>query len=167
MNQKEVLLRDILDPDLPILFTQQLDPEAIHMAAFTSKDPTDRDAFITHWTKIRADESITIQAVLFDGQLAGSILVHSWFGEPEISYWLGKEVWGKGIATEALALFLEQVTTRPLYGRVAKDNIASIRVMEKCGFKIVGEDKGFANGRGIEIEELILKLDASEKIDGS
>lgn len=47
---------------------------------------------------------------------------------------------------------------RPLYARAVKDNIASIRVLEKCGFVLSGEDKGFSNARSKEVEEFILKL---------
>jgi RimJ/RimL family protein N-acetyltransferase len=49
---------------------------------------------------------------------------------------------------------------RPIYARVAKDNVASLRVLEKCGFTITGQAKGFANARGEEIEEWILELTA-------
>jgi RimJ/RimL family protein N-acetyltransferase len=151
-------LRDLTDNDLPIFFEQQLDPQANHMAAFTSKDPSDREAFMTHWAKVRADEKIIIKTILFDGRVAGYVLTHGWFGEPEVSYWLGRDFWGKGVASGALRLFLGQVTTRPLYGRVVKDNLASLRVLQKCGFVVSGEDKGFANARGVEVEELILEL---------
>ena len=85
--------------DLPIFFGQQLDQEANYMAAFTAKDPSDRQAFDVHWEKVLADKGITIRTILFDGQVAGSVLCHAWGGEPEISYWLGKEFWNKGIAT--------------------------------------------------------------------
>jgi RimJ/RimL family protein N-acetyltransferase len=157
-SEGSVRLRDVIEGDLPTLFEQQLDEEANYMAAFTRKDPADREAFMAHWNKILGDETITIRSILFNGQLAGSILTHAWFGEPEISYWLGKEFWGKGIATQALKAFLEEVTERPLYARTAKDNRASLRVLEKCGFTINGEDKGFANARGEEVEEFILVL---------
>jgi RimJ/RimL family protein N-acetyltransferase len=80
------------------------------------------------------------------------------FDEPEIGYWIDKTYWGKGVATRALALFLEEIELRPLYARVAKDNQGSIRVLEKCGFIRHGEDKGFANARGAEVEEYILML---------
>ena len=112
---------------------------------------------------ILADETIIIQTILFDGQVAGHILSHVWFGEPEVSYWLGKEFWGKGIAAMALLEFLKQVTIRPLYARVAKDNIASIRVLEKCGFTIFSQDKGFSNARNQEVEEFILQLGKNGK----
>ena len=153
-----VFLREMSEEDLPIFFAQQLDASANWMAAFTAKEPTDRAAFMAHWAKIRADEAILIKTILFDGQVAGYVTSHGWFGEPEVSYWLGKEYWGKGIATRALAQFLHQQPVRPLYARAVKDNIASLRVLEKCGFAICGEDKGFANARGEEVEELILSL---------
>ncbi len=150
-----IRLREMTRDDLPILFEQQLDQEANYMAAFTSKDPTDRQAFDVHWEKVLADKGITIRTILYDGQVAGSVLCHAWGGEPEISYWLGKEFWNKGIATQGLALFLEVVTARPLIARVAKDNTASIRVLEKNGFTLSGEGKWYSNARGKEIEELV------------
>ena len=125
------------------------------MAAFTAKDPSDRQAFDKHWEKMLADQSITLRTILYDGKVAGSVLCHAWGGEPEISYWLGKEYWGKGIATQALTLFLKELTTRPLTARVAKDNIASIRVLEKNGFERSGEGKWYSNARGKEIDELV------------
>lgn len=158
-----VLLREVTADDLPIFFEQQLDPAANHMAAFTRKDPADREAFRAHWTRILGDESIPIKTILFDGHVAGSVLSFEQFGEREVSYWIGKEYWGKGIATKALAEFLGHVKVRPLYARAAKDNIASIRVLEKNGFAIVGEDKGFSNARGEEVAEFILILSANER----
>jgi RimJ/RimL family protein N-acetyltransferase len=154
----KIQLRSIGDDDLPIFFEQQLDPEANWMAAFTAKNPSDRQAFDAHWHKILADKTITISTILYEGLVAGSVLCHSWDGDPEISYWLGKSYWGKGIATQALTLFLEIVPQRPLYARVAKDNIASIRVLEKNGFTLSGEGKWFSNARGSEVEELLWVL---------
>ena len=128
------------------------------MAAFTAKDPTDREVFDAHWAKIMADLGILIKTILYDGQVAGSVLTHGWFGDPEVSYWLGREFWGKGIATQALRAFLDIQQTRPLYSRVAIDNLASIRVLEKCGFVKIGEDKEFSNARGVEVEEAVMEL---------
>ncbi|HEY7341218.1 MAG TPA: GNAT family N-acetyltransferase [Ktedonobacterales bacterium] len=156
----DIVLRDVIDDDLPIFFEQQLDPDANYMAAFTSRDPTDRDAFMAHWARIRADATTVNQTVLLDGQVAGSVASFEDFGQPEVTYWLGREFWGKGIATRALAAFLEYQTTRPIYARAAKDNAASLRVLQKCGFVITGEDKGYANARGEVIEEYILTLAA-------
>lgn len=153
-----VVLRDATEDDLPVFFEYQLDPDANHMAAFTAKDPSDKDAFAAHWRRILSDESITKRTVLLDGRVAGNIVSFEQCGEREVSYWIGKEHWGKGVATEALSEFLDLTKTRPLYARAAKDNAASIRVLEKCGFMVSGEDKGFSNARGEEVEEFVLKL---------
>ena len=134
-----ILLRDVIDSDLPIFFEQQNDPVANQMAAFPARD---REAFMAHWVKILADKSNILKTILYDEQVAGNVV--SWEHldegrEREVGYWLGREYWGKGIATRALSLFLEHVTARPLYAYVVKHNLASIRVLEKCGFKKMGE----------------------------
>jgi RimJ/RimL family protein N-acetyltransferase len=154
----EIRLRDVIENDLSIFFDQGRDPAAVYMAAFTAEDPADKKAFDAHWDKIMADETILIKTILYKGRVAGHIASFERFGDLEVSYWLGKEYWGKGLATKALAAFLEIQNTRPLYARAAKDNAASIRVLEKCGFKIMGHDKFFANARGQEIDEIILQL---------
>ena len=152
-------LRDVLEADLPIFFAYQLDPDAQAMAAFTAKDPTDRQAFMMHWHRILADPSTINRTIVVDGQVAGSVSSYQDAGHPEVTYWLGKNYWGKGLATRALTEFLAHVNpTRPIYARAAKDNIGSLRVLEKCGFRIIGEDKGFANARGKEVEEFFLQL---------
>ena len=155
----ELVLRNVTNDDLPIFFEYQLDQGANYMAAFTARDPTDQEAFLAHWHRILADKTNIIQTILFNRQVAGSVSSYEEEGKPEVTYWLGKEYWGKGIATRALKEFLAQKNQiRPIYARVAKDNLGSRRVLEKCGFKIIGESKGFANARGEEIEELHLEL---------
>jgi RimJ/RimL family protein N-acetyltransferase len=155
----DVQLRDVIESDLPIFFEQQLDADANHMAAFTARNPADRDAFMAHWKKITGDKSITIKTILFDGQVAGNIVSYEdENGQREVGYWIGRQYWSKGIATGALFAFLDCVKTRPLYARVAKDNLASLRVLEKCGFTLCGEDREFSNARGEEVDEFILSL---------
>jgi RimJ/RimL family protein N-acetyltransferase len=153
-----VILRDVNEDDLPIFFEQQSDTTANYMAAFTAKDPSDKVAFKAHWEKILDDERIIKKTIIFNGQVAGQVSSFEQFGEPAVSYWIGREYWGKGVATRALSQLLDYVNIRPIYARAAKDNIASIRVLEKCGFKICGEDKGFSNARTEEVEEYVLKL---------
>ena len=151
----QILLRDVIESDLPILYEQQLDPDATAMAAFPSRD---REAFMAHSARIMADVSVIFKAIVFNGQVAGSIVSWVMEGEREVGYWLGKEYWGQGIATQALAQYVEIVRTRPLYAHVARHNIGSRRVLEKCGFKVIGEDT-YMNPAGAEVEEFILKLD--------
>lgn len=142
-----VLLRDVTEADLPIFFEHQSDPEANRMADFPARD---RDAFMAHWRKILADETITTKTILFDGHVAGNVVSFEQSGRTEVGYWIGKEYWGRGVATRALSDFLGHVKMRPRYAGVARHNIASIRVLEKCGFEISSEDA----------EEFVLKLKA-------
>lgn len=157
-SPEEISLRDVQESDLAVFFEHQLDPEANHMAAFTAKDPSDKGAFIAHWARILNDETTTNKMILLGREVVGHIASFEQFGEREASYWIGRQYWGRGLATQALTLFLADFTEHPLHARAVKDNIASIRVLEKCGFTICGEDKGFANARGEEVEEFILKL---------
>ncbi|WP_199618118.1 GNAT family N-acetyltransferase [Paenibacillus alkalitolerans] len=155
-----VQLRDVTERDLPIFFEYQLDASSNYMAAFTPEDPSDKAAFMNRWSDILANENIIKKTILYNEYVVGNILNFIQFGEPAVGYWIGRQYWGKGIATSALSKFLDYVKVRPLYARAAKDNIGSVRVLEKCGFKIYGEDKGFSNARNEEVEEYILKLDA-------
>jgi RimJ/RimL family protein N-acetyltransferase len=163
----DLFLRDVVEDDLPVFFEFQLDPDANYMAAFTARDPTDRQAFTAHWNKIRVEPTNIIRTIVWDGQVVGSVSSYEESGKPEVTYWIGRAYWGKGIATRALIAFLAQVnTTRPIHARVAKDNLGSRRVLEKCGFQVTGEAKGFAKARGEEIAELLLELPANEKDKG-
>ena len=152
----DIQLRDVIEADLPIFYEQQLDPEATQMANFPSRD---REAFMAHWTRIMADASVQLKTILFNGEVAGNIVCFDQLGEREVGYWLGKEYWGKGIATRALELFLKTIETRPLYAHVARHNIGSRRVLEKCGFTIMPEDRFFSEIFGKNLDEYILKLD--------
>jgi len=156
-----VQLRNAVEADLQIFYEQQQDPEAIQMAAFPARN---RDAFMAHWLKILADDSVVIKTILVNGDIAGNIVCFDQLGEREVGYWLGKEYWGKGIASQGLTQFLEYIETRPLYAHVAKHNIASRRVLEKCGFKVAAEDKFFSKIFGKEIEEYILILNPQNQI---
>ena len=157
-DKKTIELVKTTRNDLETLFIFQRDKEANYLAAFTSKDPTDKTAYMEKWTTLLTDTSINIQTILFNGKIAGSIAKYEIEGTPEITYWIGKDFWGQGIATSALKQFLNIEKVRPLYGRVACDNVRSQKVLEKCGFKKIGRDKGFANARNKEIEEIIFKL---------
>lgn len=151
----DVLLRDVSEGDLPILFEQQMDPEANRMAAFPARD---RDAFMAHWGKILSDPATTKKAILYEGQIAGHIGSFEQSGQTLVGYWIGKQYWGKGIATKALSALLDQVKKRPLYAHVAKHNLGSIRVLEKCGFTVCDEGTVAADAGGEDIEEVILVL---------
>src|SRR5262245_33389558 len=152
----DVLLRDVIEADLPIFFDHQLDSIAVRMADFT---PRNRDDFMSHWARILKDETVFKKTVICDGHVAGNVVRFEREGEREVGYWIGREYWGRGIATLALADFLRHVTQRPLRARVAKHNMASRRVLEKCGFAISGEERGPSRpGASDEVDDLILTL---------
>jgi RimJ/RimL family protein N-acetyltransferase len=152
-------LRDVRDEDLAALFEQWADPVAMHMAAFTTPDHMERDAFERRWSRLRADDTVINKAIVVDGGVAGTIGSWGRRGEREVTYWIGRSYWGKGIATRALDLFLTVDRSRPLHGRVAHDNVASRRVLEKCGFRVIATERGFAEARSREVEEVVLRLD--------
>lgn len=153
-----ITLRPTTITDLDILFQFQLDPDAVYMAAFTPKDPGDKEAYISKYTRLLNDPTINNQTILLDGAVAGSIAKFIMEDEAGITYWIDKQYWGRGGAAAALTQFLNVETTRPLHARAAFDNIGSQRVLEKCGFVKTGEDKGFANARQAETKELIYQL---------
>ena len=145
----QILLRDVEESDLPTFFEHQLDPEATHMAGFPSRD---RESFMAHWNRVLEDESAFQKTILFDGEVAGNIVSFVNSGEREVGYWIGREFWGRGVATRALDEFLRLEERRPLHAAVVHHNVASIKVLEKCGFRV----------SGAEPDELILELQADE-----
>jgi RimJ/RimL family protein N-acetyltransferase len=164
-----VTIRDVQDADLEPFFQHQSDPEAGRMAAFPARD---RFAFMAHWAKIRTDPTVLLQTVVADGAVAGNIVSWEQSGRREVGYWIAREQWGRGVATEALALFLDRERSRPLHAFVAVHNAGSIRVLEKCGFRradredaagaapVVGED-------GVEEVELVLPVARGASADQS
>jgi RimJ/RimL family protein N-acetyltransferase len=154
----DFVLRDMTEADLPVFFEHQLDEGARHMAAFTAKDPADRAAFQARWARILGDASSLKKTIVVDGLVSGHVMSFEMSGQREVTYWLDRSYWGRGLATRALSAFLTHEKVRPLHARAAKDNLASLRVLQKCGFVITGEDSGFAHARGAETAEFILIL---------
>jgi RimJ/RimL family protein N-acetyltransferase len=155
----DVALRSLEDSDLDALFAQMSDPESVWMAAFTSRDPADRAAFDAHMQRIRAAPDITMLAVTLDGKLVGSIGSFVVDGETDITYWVDRAFWGQGIAGRAVAALLNLVTVRPLHARAASDNLGSLTLLRRAGFREIGTEISYANARGAEIEETVLRLE--------
>ena len=152
--KNQVRLRDIEPDDLSIFYEHQLDTDATRMAAFP---PRDRAAFDAHWaTNILGNSATAKQTILVDGEVAGNIGSWSEDGVRLVGYWIGKEHWGKGVATQALTAFLQLVTERPVYAHVARHNVGSIRVLEKCGFTLAREER--VDPDDAEVAELVLVL---------
>jgi RimJ/RimL family protein N-acetyltransferase len=154
-----ITLRTFTDNDLDALFTWESDPRAVQMAAFTRADPSDRSAFDAHYERVRSDAANTLLAIDDDGEFVGTIGSFTLEGEREVTYWIAPARWGRGVASRALRAFLAIESTRPLYGRVARHNAASAKVLARAGFVEIGSDRGFAPGVGAEVVERIFRLD--------
>jgi len=151
-----VVLRPVAESDLAVFFEHQRDPQSVAMAAFPSRE---REAHMAHWAKIMADRSNLLRTILYDGQVAGNIVCWDGTDGREVGYWVGREFWGQGIATRALTLFLDEFEVRPLYAHVARHNVASRRVLEKCGFIVKGAAGVLPEPGAEPVAELILRLD--------
>jgi ribosomal-protein-alanine N-acetyltransferase len=153
-------IRKSVESDLEVFFQNQADEEANYMAAYTSEDPNDRDAYITKWTRLMKVYSVHMQSILLDDKVIGCVVKFVMGGDADITYAISKEYWGKGITTKAVNLFLELEHARPLFGRVANDNYGSQKVLENSGFNRIGKNTDFANARSKEIEEYIYSIES-------
>jgi RimJ/RimL family protein N-acetyltransferase len=152
-----VRLRSVEDRDLDVFFDHQADPQAVEMAAFPARD---KDQFAAHWAKVRADDTKVARTIVADGMVAGNIGSWQENGQQLLGYWVGREYWGRGVATQALALLVDEVSIRPLYAHVAVHNVGSIRVLEKCGFRRDRVQEATAPAPDDGIEEFIFVLNA-------
>lgn len=150
----DLQLRDLLDSDFPALFELQRDQTSARMAAFGTRD-TSADELAARWKGSRA----TGKTIVVDGAVVGFVASFSLEGKPQITYWIAREHWGRGIASTAVSRFLQEFRTRPLYASAARDNVGSLRVLEKCGFTVRGSEFAFASARGDDVEEVFLQLD--------
>lgn len=148
----ETLLRHVQAGDIPVFYEQQRDPVAVELAAFPARE---RDAFEAHWQKIMANPQNWMRTIECAGTVCGNVVAFLRNGVWEIGYWLGREHWGKGLATRAVAEFLTVFHERPLYATVVVTNRPSIRVLEKCGFRQVERRVGHDDG----LDEVLLALE--------
>jgi len=148
-----MVLRDVTEDDLPILFEHQREPEANRMASFPARD---RDAFMTHWhTKVLGEPNNRKKAIVVDDEVVGNIVSWEQDGKRLVGYWIGKAYWGRGIATAALEEFVaDHEKARPIYAHVSVQNVGSVRVLEKCGFRQVGDAVTASDG----VEEILMQL---------
>ncbi|NYF18115.1 RimJ/RimL family protein N-acetyltransferase [Microbacterium sp. AK009] len=151
-------LRDLDDDDLDAVFEMMRDPAAVELAAFTADDPDDRDAFDRWIARIRGDDDVTYRIVTEDGAFAGAVGSFTVDGDREVTYWIARHAWGRGVATRALRLLVSREPVRPLFARVAVHNAASRAVLTRCGFTEVSRTTSFAPGVGRDVEEAVYTL---------
>ncbi|WP_228919037.1 GNAT family N-acetyltransferase [Streptomyces sp. DH20] len=151
-------LRPLGEEDLPRLFEIQLDERARQLAAFVTEETKDREAYLAEHRRFLADPEITNRGVEVDGKLVGSVAVFPVEGDIELTYWIHRSLWGRGVATAAVAQMLKEVAVRPIHARVAEDNAGSVRVLERNGFVRIGSEDSFAGGCQATVTALVYKL---------
>ena len=154
----DFLVRDMLEADLPALFEIQADADGQFMAAFTDT-ANDREKYLSKWRALLTDDSIVNKTIVVDGEIVGSVASFVLEGDREVTYWIRRDFWGRGVATRALAALLAEVIVRPLFARAVHDNAGSIRVLERNGFTRIGEEESFAQARQGHVKEIIFRLD--------
>ena len=132
-----IRLRPVEHSDLRTIFEYQQDPEANAMAV---ANPRSEEGFFSHWIEVLRDPSVVARAVVVDGLVVGDISKFRMGDCDAVGYWIKRSHWGRGVASAALELFLEEVTNRPLHASVARSNAASVRVLTKCGFELTGHE---------------------------
>jgi RimJ/RimL family protein N-acetyltransferase len=155
-----IRLRPTGPGDLPVLFEIQTDPEGNAMAG---TKPRTREVFFAVWERIFADPGVSSRVIEIDGvpgpEIAGSIGRFQADGHDCVGYWIARPHWGKGIASRALAMFLNEERRRPLHATTARTNTPSQRILEKCGFRCVGFRMGEETDRFVarEIADFVLE----------
>ncbi|MFB9414251.1 GNAT family N-acetyltransferase [Dactylosporangium matsuzakiense] len=157
--QVAATLRPLREDDLPTMFDIQFDAEAQRQAAFVDGSGRDREAYYAKFRKILADDAIVKRAVEVGGEVVGSAAAYPSRGAMEVTYWIRRDWWGRGVATAALAALVAEVPGRPIYGGAVADNVGSLRVLERNGFVPVGREEGFAEARQATVTELVYRLD--------
>jgi len=152
-------LKKTTQEDLETLFIFQTNSDGVWMAAFTAEDPNNKKDYMEKWSKIVENPNIKMETIRVNNTIVGSVIHFDVMDETNISYWIDQKYWGKGYATNGLKQFISLTRKRPLYARVAFDNYGSQKVLEKCGFKSIGKEKGYANARKVEIEEFVYRLE--------
>nr|WP_274636679.1 GNAT family N-acetyltransferase [Microbacterium bovistercoris] len=151
-------LRDLDDDDLDAAFEMLRDAEAIAMAAFTARDAADRTAFDEWIAARRASPDVSLHVITERGGFAGTVAAFTLDGDREVTFWLPRHAWGRGVATEALRLLVSREPTRPLFARVAAHNPGAIAVLEHNGFTEVSRDVAPTPGLGRDVEEIVYTL---------
>ena len=151
-------LRDLDDDDLDAVYEMMRDADAVAMASFTADDPDDREAFDAWIARERSTAAVRLHVVTENGGFAGTAATFTVDGDREVTVWIARNAWGRGVATSALRLLVAREPERPLYARVAAHNVAAIAVLEREGFTEASRGPEFAPGLGRDIDEIVFAL---------
>jgi RimJ/RimL family protein N-acetyltransferase len=164
VSVSHIELRELADDDLDAVFEMMRDPDAVAMTAFTAADPSDRETFDAWIARERASDDVALWVVTERGGFAGTAAAFTVDGDREVTLWIARHAWGRGVATDALRLLMAREPVRPLYARAAAHNAGFIAVLERCGFAEISRSPAFAPSAGREVEEVVYTLPPS--LDG-
>lgn len=151
-----VQLRQVLAGDIALFFEHHLELRPLPAGASVADLESRKATFVGRWDQMLSDERVLARTIVWKGAVAGYVAHLMQRDKPAISCWLGRDYWGKGVATQAVRDFLDLIEERPVYARVSYDNLAAMQVLRKTGFEIVGHDSFFSESHGYEIDEIIL-----------
>lgn len=151
-------LRALKKRDADAVFAMMREPEGVRMAAFTTEDPDDRTSFDEWMSRHRASPDVEMYVITEDGDFVGTAGAFTIDSDREVTYWVRRAQWGRGIATEALRILVSREPVRPLFARAAAANLASIAVLTKVGFTEVSRDTAYAPGVAADVEEIVFVL---------
>jgi [ribosomal protein S5]-alanine N-acetyltransferase len=125
---------------------------------------TEKDAL--SWIHIAMARSGTAFAIASEKEVIGAIdfrpQTDVYRKSAEVGYWLAEPFWGQGIATRALTQLVNYAITSydlvRLYACVFAWNPASVRVLEKTGFKQEGRLAKAVFKDGLLVDELLYAL---------
>lgn len=152
---QQVRLCNVEQRHLSHMYRMQCDQESNQMAMTIPRSAED---FYNHWTAVLGNEKIIAKAIFVGERMAGNVCCFQVDSLDHVGYWIDRRFWNKGVATQALRLLLLEVARRPLHARVAASNVASLRVLERCGFQVTGIEAAPADNRHLECEAISLVL---------
>lgn len=155
---KEITLIPTVSEHIPHFFEFEKDPVAVNMAAFATL-ATDLDKFTNIWERRLLNPDSSHKTILFQDQIVGGIISYIMDNSRHIGYWIDRNFWGQGIATEALRQFLLTEKTRPITATCVADNLGSRKVLEKNGFKYTHSETHPAPARDNDVEEAFYVLE--------
>lgn len=106
---------------------------------------------------VLSDDKAYHRAIVSEGKAIGGISAACKRGAmrfcADLGYWLAPDFWSRGIMTAAVGLFCREIFSSTdvnrLQAEVFVPNVASCRVLEKCGFRKEGvlRQSAFKNGQ--------------------
>jgi hypothetical protein len=124
-----VEVRPVVESDLETFYEHQTDPEATAMAVFGAQE---HDAYMERWhQRILANPDNYARTITVDGAVAGNLLSWSMEGTRYVGYWIGREFWGRGVATAGMRALLEEIQERWSWSPTSARSACSRRAVSR------------------------------------